>query len=255
MIACASASVSPAPKNAGDEPMPPKLPQPRMMRETSMPLRPRGRCSMPRCYAANSRSFVVVMLAVAGRVELPVLRVLEQGERVAGVARRSFPVAMLCQLSRVLPENTRALGRIVQAARHLLSLLLVGERLAAEPRKLPRGLLACGRSARRLEHSLVPLPARARSSPSRSATSASTSSGGPCSTRATPRARYSSSTPSFCASLRRSCSEGTRSPASSREMYADEQPGRDSARCDMPAASLASFNRRPTATGSSTCAW
>ena len=30
----------PWPKNAGDEPIPPKLPQPRMMRETATPLPP-----------------------------------------------------------------------------------------------------------------------------------------------------------------------------------------------------------------------
>ena len=35
--ACASPSVSPAPKNAGDEPIPPKLPQPRITRETIAP--------------------------------------------------------------------------------------------------------------------------------------------------------------------------------------------------------------------------
>src|SRR5207249_3747935 len=37
MIWNASSSFSPWPKNSGAEPMPPKFPQPRMMRETSMP--------------------------------------------------------------------------------------------------------------------------------------------------------------------------------------------------------------------------
>jgi hypothetical protein len=46
--ACASPSVSPEPKNAGAEPIPPKLPQPRMIRDTATPLRPSVRCSMPR---------------------------------------------------------------------------------------------------------------------------------------------------------------------------------------------------------------
>ncbi len=40
MIAAASSSDSPCPKNAGDEPIPPKLPQPRMMRETRAPVVP-----------------------------------------------------------------------------------------------------------------------------------------------------------------------------------------------------------------------
>ena len=40
MIAAASSSDSPCPKNAGDEPMPPKLPQPRMIRETRAPVVP-----------------------------------------------------------------------------------------------------------------------------------------------------------------------------------------------------------------------
>ena len=38
----ASSSFSPWPKNAGDDPMPPKLPQPRMMRETLTPVVPSG---------------------------------------------------------------------------------------------------------------------------------------------------------------------------------------------------------------------
>src|SRR5687768_266178 len=46
MSACASPSVSPAPKCTVDEPRPPKLPQPRTIRDTSTPLRPRARCSM-----------------------------------------------------------------------------------------------------------------------------------------------------------------------------------------------------------------
>jgi hypothetical protein len=41
MIANASSRLSPRPKNAGDDPMPPKLPQPRMTFETRMPERPR----------------------------------------------------------------------------------------------------------------------------------------------------------------------------------------------------------------------
>ena len=42
----ASAFDVPCPKNAGDEPMPPKLPQPRMIRVIAMPLPPRGRSSI-----------------------------------------------------------------------------------------------------------------------------------------------------------------------------------------------------------------
>ena len=40
MIANASSSLSPWPKKAGDEPIPPKFPQPSAMRETSMPVLP-----------------------------------------------------------------------------------------------------------------------------------------------------------------------------------------------------------------------
>ena len=43
MIANASLSLSPWPKNAGADPTPPKFPQPRMTRETSIPLRPSSR--------------------------------------------------------------------------------------------------------------------------------------------------------------------------------------------------------------------
>ena len=65
-------------------------------------------------------------------------------------------------------------------------------------------------------------------------------------------ARYSSSAFSFSPSLRINCSDGTRSPASSREMYAAEHPGKESWRCEKPAARRASLSRRPTAAGSST---
>ena len=40
------------PKNAGAEPMPPKLPQPRITRETAIPLRPSARFSTGRSYVA-----------------------------------------------------------------------------------------------------------------------------------------------------------------------------------------------------------
>src|SRR5438045_73723 len=43
MIAKACSRDSPCPKSSGAEPIPPKFPQPRMMRETSMPLPPRRR--------------------------------------------------------------------------------------------------------------------------------------------------------------------------------------------------------------------
>ncbi len=43
MIANASSSLSPWPKNSGAEPMPPKLPQPSAMRETWSPVLPRER--------------------------------------------------------------------------------------------------------------------------------------------------------------------------------------------------------------------
>src|SRR3990170_7043509 len=45
MIANADSLVSPCPKKAGAEPMPPKLPQPRTIRDTAMPLPPSGRSS------------------------------------------------------------------------------------------------------------------------------------------------------------------------------------------------------------------
>ena len=44
-----------------------------------------------------------------------------------------------------------------------------------------------------------------------------------------------------------------RSPASMREMYAGEQPGKESWRWLRPARSRASRSRRPTSTGLSTC--
>ena len=124
--------------------MPPKLPQPRMMRETSMPLRPRD--GAPRRDAtcrgvAGGRSGVV-----------------EQGQRVAGVAggslergRRPGPSVRECC------QRTRARSRRARCE-------------------------APARAAFRLGR---PVPAR----PCRDglcATSASTSSGGACSTRATP---------------------------------------------------------------------
>ena len=146
MMACASASVSPAPKNAGDEPMPPKLPQPRMTARNLDPAAPEGTVF----HAAMLRGELAVLhvvalaivLAVVRRVELPVLCVLQQGQRIAGEARGSLPVAVGCQDSGVLPENTRAFSRIVKAAGYGLSILRPGERLAAKPRQLPRGPLA-----------------------------------------------------------------------------------------------------------------
>src|SRR5205823_407580 len=48
MIAAASSSLSPPPKNSGADPIPPKLPQPRMIRETSKPLWPSARVSISR---------------------------------------------------------------------------------------------------------------------------------------------------------------------------------------------------------------
>jgi hypothetical protein len=41
MIANASSRLSPPPKNSGAEPMPPKFPQPRTIRETRTPVPPR----------------------------------------------------------------------------------------------------------------------------------------------------------------------------------------------------------------------
>ena len=46
--ATACSSLSPWPKNAGEEPIPPKFPHPRMSRETSIPLRPSAVCSTVR---------------------------------------------------------------------------------------------------------------------------------------------------------------------------------------------------------------
>ena len=50
----ASSRKVPLPKGDGDEPIPPKLPQPRMMRDTAMPLRASARCSTARSYAASA---------------------------------------------------------------------------------------------------------------------------------------------------------------------------------------------------------
>ena len=49
----ASSRGVPLPTWAGDEPMPPKFPQPRMIRDTAIPLRPSARCSIGRSYAAT----------------------------------------------------------------------------------------------------------------------------------------------------------------------------------------------------------
>ena len=48
----ASSRGVPFPTWDGDEPMPPKLPQPRTIRDTAVPLRPSARCSIGRSYAA-----------------------------------------------------------------------------------------------------------------------------------------------------------------------------------------------------------
>ena len=48
----ASSRGVPLPTCDGDEPMPPKFPQPRTIRDTAIPLRPRARCSIGRSYAA-----------------------------------------------------------------------------------------------------------------------------------------------------------------------------------------------------------
>ena len=125
---------------------------------------------------------------------LQIVRVVEQCERVAGIAGRAASVAAGGEGARVLPEDARACGRIVDAA--------AGPPFVASQ-------LGPGRRPE-----------------SRRATSASTSSGGGCWTCSTPVARNCSSAFSFAASLRSSCSDGTRSPASSREMYAAEQPGK-----------------------------
>jgi hypothetical protein len=53
-------------------------------------------------------------------------------------------------------------------------------------------------------------------------------------------------------SSRRSWSDGIRSPASIREMYAGEHPGNASCRWLTPACSRAALRRAPTALGSST---
>src|ERR671930_873727 len=53
MIENASASVSPCPKNSGAEPMPPKLPHPRTMRESSTPDPPTRRRSTDRFYGGS----------------------------------------------------------------------------------------------------------------------------------------------------------------------------------------------------------
>ena len=100
------------------------------------------------------------------------------------------------------------------------------------------------RGAGRLEHLLVAL-LRGSSSPSRCATSASTSSGGVCSTRSMPVARYSSSAFSFSASLRSSCSDGTqltgfepgrctRQSATGRQELALREAGREARLLESP---------------------
>ena len=106
-------------------------------------------------------------------------------------------------------------------------LRLAGERLAAKPRERVGGLLPRPRRGRRLEHLLVALlgelvvaeavrdlgldELRGR------LLDALDAGGEVLLVRVQLRA-----------SLRSSCSDGTRSPASSREMYAAEHPGKES---------------------------
>ena len=149
-----------------------------------------------------------------------VVREVEQGERVACERRRAPAVAPRSQRARVLPEDARPRGGVVEPA--VRPLLAAARRVAGEATLRPRPR---------------------------------SSSGGSCSIRSIPVARNCSSAFSFAASLRSSCSDGTRSPASSREMYAAEHPGKESCRWESPAARRASLSRRPTAAGSSTCEW
>src|SRR2546421_6203990 len=67
MIANASSRDSPWPKNAGAEPIPPKLPQPRTSRETSMPVPPSARRST-RGRLAHVSTTVIDVEAVRARV-------------------------------------------------------------------------------------------------------------------------------------------------------------------------------------------
>ena len=68
-----------------------------------------------------------------------------------------------------------------------------------------------------------------------------------------PRARTSALTPSRSPSTISSCSDGTRAPASIREMYAAVQPSNASSRWLSPAPSRAFRSRRPTSAGLSMC--
>ena len=81
----------PAPKNAGAEPIPPKLPQPKMIRDTSTPLRPSARCSIDAMLRAGAE----------------VVRVVER-ECVAGVGGRAAALAPGGEQARVRPEHAGA---------------------------------------------------------------------------------------------------------------------------------------------------
>ena len=160
------------------------------------PTAPAGRLSMPARGKPGVRSSAYV----------------KQCESVAGVAGGPRSLSPCRASSRgVSPEHPGPLGGIARA-------------LPAAAVRAPSRRRGSRREDARALSRLAPaprarssLPVRARSarlasswSPSRCATSASTSSGGVCATLSTPVARYSSSALSFAASLRSSCREGTR---------------------------------------------
>ncbi len=79
-----------------------------------------------------------------------------------------------------------------------------------------------------------------------SSASASFSSRSSISRMSRPVSRYSTETPSFCASLRSALTDGVLAPASIREMYAYETPGDDKSRWENPRATRRRLRRAPT---------
>src|SRR2546421_375345 len=68
MIANASSRPSPRPKNAGADPIPPKLPQPSTRRETSTPLRPSaGVCTRGRLAQMSTTTLNFALTRTASR--------------------------------------------------------------------------------------------------------------------------------------------------------------------------------------------
>src|SRR3989440_5253767 len=125
MIANASSRDSPWPKNAGAEPIPPKLPQPRTSRETSMPVPPSARRST-RGRLAHVSTTVIDIEAVRARFSS-----LRGGFAFFDAPRGSqVPDEVGEAISRALAEASGNLGAPYETGRRVEAILM-GARAAA----------------------------------------------------------------------------------------------------------------------------